>query len=430
MFYIGINCFPDNDKYKFKRLLVSLLVKPKFHNIELKTKLATNKNSLLIFESEFIRKNLSNVPNGSIFEMIDSLKDSFVLCNKFTSLVCVEFLVDGLHDIDETFKTIIDDFKKIHKNTIVSGTKFHTSLTVNRNIFLKNHKTDYVCFCDDDDLSCSIDTKYELFVIYLNYIYHKIQTNSKALLDEIKQDEKLKKTIQYITNTPRNLLTTEQIINITNKFRKSAFEFLKNLPTLNVKPKIIEKNGKTFEIKPYKFSTQLAKKMYFALSFFGPHFFTTYSDKYKSYGITYGFWSLIIPPWTIDNFTNVKEIKNEDIIYDVMHHLIRPTTSLTIIATNPIYIYLTAGKNGYNMETTKDNVASLGNAMMFGPDENFKFPNYGFSYDSIVEYCRNSKDSLEFVADRDFREYTIEDIKNFCGIDEWNKVFCKIPESF
>ena len=28
--YLGINCFPENDKYKFKRLLTSLLVVPYF----------------------------------------------------------------------------------------------------------------------------------------------------------------------------------------------------------------------------------------------------------------------------------------------------------------------------------------------------------------------------------------------------------------
>lgn len=435
-FFVGINCFPGNDKYKFKRLLVSLLMKPKLNF------------SSINQESEFIKDNIINIPDGTISEMVEYLKiKNFTLCE---SDVCVEFLVDGFdcfvdckYSQNNNLITIIDEFKKFHKNTIISGTEKHTSLTINRNIFMKNHKTDYICFCDDDDISCSIDTKFELFNIYIKYIFTKIQKNSKCLIEILNRffpnddTKNLRNSINEIIICEKILNNDRKILELSNKFRKNCYDFLKNLNYVD-KSKILINQNQTqkqtqnqkqkIKINPYKYSTQISKKLYYSFSFFGPHFFETYTQKNNSYNITYGFWSLIIPPYTIDNFTNIKEVKNEDIVYDVMHHLIRPNNCLCIVGTRPIYFYLSPSYNDYKTITENDNIASLGNAMMFGPNYHFKLPSSKYEYDSIINYCKilengDLEKTCEFVADRDFRGYTIEDVKTFCNCENWVDVW-------
>ena len=494
-FFIGINCFPGNDKYKFKRLLASLLVKPKFNEKwypETSLSQQTFESPLMTYfknEAEFIRRNLMSVCNASLTKMVNSLLEKRF--ERSTSDACVEFLVDGLELPNKDLMDIIEEFKQFHKNVIVSGTKYHTSVTVNRNIFLKNHKSDYVCFCDDDDISCSIDVKVELFRIYLNYIYYQIKDTNLRTIPEFKKYVGSENVIECITNivsSDKTKLSDFDIMNLTDKFRKATFDFLLTNP--DYKPTVVNKNvnkvveqsdikqsdvnkdikqldaeqsdvdkninqsdykisdvkqsdvnndvkqtdNKTSDVnkdfhgpsikepikltdylilKPYSYATIASKLIYYTISYFGPHFFQTYTIKHNKNSICYGIWSLIIPPWTIDNYTNVKEVKNEDVIYDVMHHLIRPNSWLMIKNTRPTYFYMMPSFNDYSALTTNDAIASVSNTIMFGPSRKYKLSKKGFEYDSIVEYKRNGQSSFEFVADRDFRGYSVEDVQKY-----------------
>lgn len=469
-FFIGINCFPGNDKYKFKRLLVSLLLKPMFNEKWYpETALTTTvvESPLMTYyrkEAEFIRQNLLGIPNKSLSDMV-----KFLQARRFelsTSNVCIEFLVDGL-ELKSQGKTellkIIDEFKTFHPNTIVSGTTQHTSLTVNRNIFLHNHKKHFVCFCDDDDLSCSIDTKLELLEIYIHFIFRQIKLTGPTASTEFKKyvgSEKVVEQFYKLQNV--NPTNSVEIMELTNVFRKELYDFLLTNPdytdevkkrieeeralreaeeSKTVKPETVKTDSQNFHgpaitepvvlseklvLKPYSYATQAAKFIYYTSTFYGPHFFATYTTKHNESNISYGIWSLIIPPWTIDNFTNVKEVKNEDVIYDVMHHLIRKNSCLMITHTKPIYYYLSPSFNDYKTATTNDAIVSLGNSMMFGPNQKFKLSKQGFEYDSIVEYCRNGVVSNEFVADRDFRGYSVEDVFDYTkDFEKWNELIKK-----
>lgn len=451
-FIIGINCFPGNNKYKFKRLLVSLLMKPEFNsNWYPKSILTDDKFESQIScyyrkESEFILSNLLTIPNKSLFDMIKFLESrKFKHCE---SNICVEFLIDGI-EIDsnenQELKHIISEFKTIHNNTIISGTKEHTNLTINRNIFLNNHKKDYVCFCDDDDISCSIDTKFELFKIYLIHIYHKIISSSEIITKELlkynnsdKLISKFNQISEYKFNFDNDKLYDE-LLNLENDFRKLIYDFLLTIPNLKIKSENISEKIKSeniykdidlkkfhgepikepiiltdyLKIYPYSYANQHAKNIYYSLSYFGPHFFQTYTTEHNGINVSYGFWSLIIPPWTIDNYTNVKEVRNEDIVYDIFHHLIRPKNCLVILNTKSIYFYLSPSHNDYQKVVSNDSMASLGNTMMFGPNQKFKLSRENFEYDSIVEYIHNNIKTLEFVSDRDFRGYTIQDVQKY-----------------
>lgn len=463
-FFIGINCFHGNNKYKFKRLLASLLVKPSYNQKwypETTLSLRTTETPLMVYnrnEADYIRSNLLGIPDKSLSDMVKFLLNRrFELCEKN---ICVEFLIDGV-DINtdgskELFK-IIEEFKTFHPNVIISGTKQHTSLTVNRNIFLKNHKTEYVCFCDDDDLSCSIDSKFELFEIYIHYIFEQFHKVGPVISKEYIKYKNSEKVLKYITdfqNIERKNIETLEIMKITNEFRKTLFDFLltnpdytdeykQTVPKQPMKENIQVEPTDEFHgsaitepivltdyltLKPYSYASQAAKFIYYTSSFFGPHFFPTYTTRHNSCNISYGIWSLIIPPWTIDNYTNVKEVKNEDVIYDVMHHLIRPKVALAIKITKPIYFYLSPSYNDYENLVTNDSIASLGNSMMYGPNKKYKLSKEGFEYDSIVEYSRKNVPSFEFVSGRDFRGYSIEDVKKYMEslnsddwVNDWNK---------
>lgn len=452
-FIIGINCFPGNNKYKFKRLLISLLMKPEFNvdwypkTILTNDKIESQLSHYYRKESEFILSNLLTIPDKSLIDMMKFLElRKFKQCE---TNICIEFLIDGINiDSDENveLKNIISEFKILHPNIIISGTKEHTNLTINRNIFLKNHKKDYVCFCDDDDISCSIDTKFELFKIYLINIYHKIISSSEILIKELNKYNNSDKLIskfnqisEYKFNFDNGKLYDE-LLKLENDFRKSIYDFLltnpnlkiqsenntiKNIDNINLYKDIDLKkfHGKPInepiilsdylKLYPYSYANQSAKNIYYSLSYFGPHFFQTYTTEHNGINISYGFWSLIIPPWTIDNYTNVKEVKNEDIVYDTFHHLIRPKSCLAILETKSIYFYLSPSYNDYKKIVSNDSMASLGNSMMFGPNQKFKLSRENFEYDSVVEYIHNNIKTLEFVSDRDFRGYTIQDVQKY-----------------
>ena len=124
----------------------------------------------------------SNKPYNDFLNNLDQNK-----LNEFETKITKEH-DEGLKELLQ----IINDFKDIYAGqTTISGTKYHTNLPINRNIFMSKHQNCYKMFCDDDDLSANLDFKlynFNLYVRTMNDIYANMKT-----MKYIKQYEEIYK---------------------------------------------------------------------------------------------------------------------------------------------------------------------------------------------------------------------------------------------
>ena len=192
---IAITTYKGTNKTKLKKLLLSLILKPKISidttEYIYKVKELINKNNGDIIKVNQKMREFTKFKNA-IFCTQDSiivptlhiksqLKRSIIpqiyyqvpdrklnnmyqwlLDNKFEPVqeknIKIEILQDGLFD-----SKIIKEFKKLYNNIEVVGTVTKANLMVQRNICLERHHDNYIKFCDDDDLSADLDTLRRMF---------------------------------------------------------------------------------------------------------------------------------------------------------------------------------------------------------------------------------------------------------------------------
>ena len=327
---IGITCFKGNNKLKFKKFLLSLILTPKLSDDDIDKlnsqvinaiyKKISNKSNFTEEEVKKINDELKKETglsftnfislNGNDIEIINPkfsieqickikiITSEFLKFDKdikilemydyfinhgFKSIeyneeefknLTIEFLQDGLFN-----SKIINDFKKLWKGKIViNGTKQKTNLMINRNIFLERHKNDYVHFCDDDDISADLKT--------LNLMFDVVIRRRETIL---KENENIK---QEINNE-------------------------------NIKP----------------------NPQFYGTIFVFPSWTINKINKQPELTFRRGFWGSIICPNTPNNYTKINDTYKEDYYYYMNHK------DNIIIFTFPscIYYYIEASQTNYKI---------------------------------------------------------------------------------
>ena len=345
---IGITCFKGNNKLKFKKFLLSLILTPKLSDDDIDKlnsqvinaiyKKISNKSNFTEEEVKKINDELKKETglsftnfislNGNDIEIINPkfsieqickikiITSEFLKFDKdikilemydyfinhgFKSIeyneeefknLTIEFLQDGLFN-----SKIINDFKKLWKGKIViNGTKQKTNLMINRNIFLERHKNDYVHFCDDDDISADLKT--------LNLMFDVVIRRRETIL---KENENIK-----------------QEINNENIKLDSENE--------NIKQEINNEN-----IKP--------NPQFYGTIFVFPSWTINKINKQPELTFRRGFWGSIICPNTPNNYTKINDTYKEDYYYYMNHK------DNIIIFTFPscIYYYIEASQTNYKI---------------------------------------------------------------------------------
>ena len=185
--------------------------------------------------------------------------------------------IKTIHDIIKEFASLMP-FK-----IILDGTKYKTTVQINRNIFLKNNHDKIVEFLDDDDFSGSIVARYNYAINGLNTMMHRYEQNKFKMM-------KLLKAVDSSVNT--NELSKLNLIQFryfmleyyTELMNKYCPQKINHATVLNVKQKY--KN----ELEKIKELIDEVKKY----NLLNCHAIELNSKIVK---IMHGFWEIIILPF-------------------------------------------------------------------------------------------------------------------------------------
>lgn len=295
-------------------------------------------------------------------------------------------------------KNIIEIYKELHNiypNSSLEGTKYHTNLMINRNMFLKNPNY-FKTFIDDDDFTNGLDNYNYNINIYkqkLKELYPNIRNNIIQCFKNlsIKNKSKMKKI-------PENFI----------EFQKFIYSYFMKTPINrfdDVYNRIIYHEYSKFYID-------------FSLSF-------KYNEKI-SLKYANSFSSCFIIPYLLFPLDNVQETLAEDGGFKKSHLYNNHIKDKNVLY---LYNYFSVSYSDYNNDdvthqnSEKSIILNMDNHIYKYDKQNKG--RYYYKYDSLIEYLKyNDKtgefeESIEFVCERN-RKITKKEILSKYTLEQWN----------
>lgn len=364
-----------------------LIIKSKSEsNIQIEEKLITKSES----ESNIHIEKTNNISEDREY-IKDKIRDYFD--NEYQNNYS-EDSIKQLHN------TIMEFSNFIPFRIFISGTKYKTTVQINRNIFMAHHIDKFIQFLDDDDFSAGLFTRYEYSVRSANKAIEYFEKNKKELIEIIEKGDKR--------------INTKELKKLNYfDFRSFIYHYFSNEIKSIKKGKI--NYEKLVEIKSkYKERLSYLKELFTKMTYYDIINCLTINLKSQKIIHMSGFWEYIIMPYTLNNYSKIEHMVGEDCVY----MLLRSGNKKIIHEDNirPCYYYLEPSTSNGDIVDSNVNqfFKCVYNSMLFSEPENIKEHIYGkeminhfYNYDSVVEMC---DDSLEFVSHRYDREINIEDI--------------------
>ena len=315
--------------------------------------------------------------------------------------------------IKRLHNTIIEFSTFIPFRIFISGTKYKTTVQINRNIFMAHHIDKFIQFLDDDDFSGGLFTRYEYGVRSANKVIENYEKNKHEIMKIIKKGDK-------------NVNIRELIKLNYFEFRCFIYHYFSDNIKMIKQGKIDYK--KLIKLKEkHKTKLEYLQTLFEKLSHYDMINCLTINIKTRAILHMSGFWEYIIMPYTLNNFSKIEHMVGEDCIYMKMRtkseHIFQE------VNVRPCYYYLepSVSNEPITNQTINSLFTGIYNSMLLSDVDMIKKNIYGknmvghfYNYDSVVEMCDGS---LEFVSHRHDREIKIEDIKDGYkwNIDRYNE---------
>lgn len=311
------------------------------------------------------------------------------------------FLIDHfplIQNYYDNVNNIIKLYKELHNlyhNSSLEGTKYHTNLMINRNMFLKDPNY-FKIFIDDDDFTNGLDNYNHNIKVYkrkLKELFPSIRNNIITCFNNISINSKSK-----IIKIPENIVD----------FQKFIYDYFMKSP-IN------------------RFDDINNRMIYYEYSKFYINFLLLYASNDKfSFRHVNSFGSCIIIPYILFPIDNVQETFGEDVGFKISHLYNNNINDKNILY---LYNYFTPSKSDYNDNDITHRYSE--NSVILNMDNHiFKYDNqnkgrYYYKYDSLVECLKyNDKtgkfvESIEFVCERN-RKITKKEILSNYTLEQWN----------
>ena len=304
--------------------------------------------------------------------------------------------------IKRLHNTIIEFSTFIPFRIFISGTKYKTTVQINRNIFMAHHIDKFIQFLDDDDFSGGLFTRYEYGVRSANKVIENYEKNKHEIMKIIRKGDK-------------NVNVRELIKLNYFEFRCFIYHYFSDNIKMIKQGKIDYK--KLIKLKEkHKTKLEYLQTLFEKLSHYDMINCLTINIKTRVILHMSGFWEYIIMPYTLNNFSKIEHMVGEDCIYMKMRtkseHIFQE------INVRPCYYYLepSVSNEPITNQTINSLFTGIYNSMLLSDSDMIKKNIYGknmvghfYNYDSVVEMCDGS---LEFVSHRYDREIKIENIED------------------
>lgn len=340
---LGINCYPQNNKSRFRILLASLLVKPITMSV-IQPWIDKNKNS----QFNSIREVMDSLLNSG-FQTYDlnDLKNKIeitFLCDSSSGYNYIDFddfderktqiIVNDIKakniSSKEYFETIykndvrteLDEIKSIFNEftelvypikTYFEGTPYHNHCNVNRNVFMEKHMDKFIFFSDDDDFNSPLT-------------------------------QKIKHVESYIDNYNKNVVPLIQKLIHTTE-----------VDWLKLKMKLYYVINSLCQIKDMLDVKTLTRLKELILTFAKYDLCKLYSLRNNRIAVIYHFGTTMITPYTLNHYTTSGEVFNEDVYFEDAHGV----CLFGYKSEFPDYIYIDFEDKNKKLNYTKESQNNL-----------------------------------------------------------------------
>ena len=336
---IGINCYPMNNKNRFRILLASLLLEPTSHqdiNNWIKDNLNNQFNSisdvmkslqeynfktydLNQFKDKFEISFICDSNSGHNYKDYDDfvermpkiIKNDIITKNMSTldyfNTVYQNDVTNELNEIKDIFNEFTSLVNPI--KTYFVGTEYCNHCNVNRNKFMEDNMDKFIFFSDDDDFNSPLTQKIKHVESYIrnytNTVVPIIRSITKTT-DQRSEWINIKRKIYY---------TITSLCKIKHMLDNQSINKLKELIYAVCKYDLC----KLYMGRLYSKELEIAD-----------------GTKVPKLEIAYHFGTTLISPYTLNHYTTNGEVYNEDVYFEKAHGV----CLFGYKSTLPDYIYL------------------------------------------------------------------------------------------